>query len=134
MSEVKQSLDGGTIPSNRSSMMMEGGSATGGSHSNKQMLKNANPSTKQVKFQQDADVTSPTLGQASKPLDFTASPAIPVATGSTSTIDYMRKAVINLNTRVQDIEKKISKVEGILNGQQKVIKTCVQVEKENWMS
>jgi hypothetical protein len=50
-------------------------------------------------------------------MDFPTTPPTPqVATGSTSTIDYMRKAVINLNTRVQDIEKKISKVEGILNG------------------
>jgi hypothetical protein len=57
-----------------------------------------------------------------------------VTTGSTSTIDYMRKAVINLNSRVQEIEKKISKVESILSNQQKVIKNCVQIEKENWMS
>ena len=90
-------------------------------------------SNKQVKFQ-ETDIGSPAT-QVSKPMDFPTTPPTPqVATGSTSTIDYMRKAVTNLNTRVQDIEKKISKVEGILNGQQKVIKNCVQVEKENWMS
>ena len=53
MSEVKQILDGvgingGSLPSNRSSFMMEGGSVSGSHSTNKQMLNKA--SSKQVKF------------------------------------------------------------------------------------
>ena len=123
ISESKHTVDGGSNPSNRSSLIKEGGSATNSHNNNKQALKHIG--SKQVKFQ-DADLGSPAT-QVSKPMEFPTNPpsTTQVASGSTSTIDYMRKAVINLNTRVQDIEKKISKVEGILNGQQKVIRNCV---------
>ena len=59
-------------------------------------------------------------------------PSTQSATGS-SNIDFMRKAVKNLNDRVQDVEKKITKVENLLKNQKNDIKKQVVADKEQWM-
>jgi hypothetical protein len=45
----------------------------------------------------------------------------------------MRKAVQNLSVRVQDVEKKIVKVENLLKNQKNDIKKQVLKDKESWM-
>ena len=116
----------GSLQTARSDFMMEGGSVQSTS-----IKKQGSIGTgKTVKFENDGPVQS--IEKKSTNVDQTFQPT--VASGGTSTIDYMRKAVLNLNQRVQDIERKISKVENVLKDQKSVIKKQVQVEKENWMS
>ena len=55
------------------------------------------------------------------------------SSGVSSTMEFMRQAVSNLNNRVNEIEGKIKNVSGMLEGQKSIIREQVKEEKQNWL-